>query len=300
MKLVSLQSQRAQEALTGYLFILPVLLGFLIFILGPIVISILLSFTKYDMFSAPTFIGIENFKRMLEENRLLHMYFNTIRFTFFAVLGNVGGGLLLAVAINQRLPKMIKGFLKTAYFFPAMISYAFASMIWQFLFHKDLGILNYYLSLINIHAIPWLESKQWAWISIIIVDVWKNVGFFMMITLAGLQNIPDKYYEAAQIDGANQFAQFTRITLPLITPTVLFNTIIAMIGALKVFDVIYVLTQGGPGDATKSVAIYIYERAFQSLEMGYASAIALTLFVFIFILTLLQLRLSRHWVNYDL
>lgn len=294
-----LSNESQREAFTAYIFILPTVVGFLVFVLGPMISTFILSFTDYDLFSAPTFNGLENFERLFSDKRLGTVYRNTIVFMVFAVSGNVGGGLLLAVFLNQRLPNFLRVVLRSAYFFPSLIGLVFVSVIWQFLYHRNLGIINYYLGLIGIDPIRWLSSKQWVIPSIIILDVWKNVGFAMLICLAGLQNISSDYYDAAAVDGASAWQRFVRITLPLLSPTLFFVITMYSIGALKVFDSIVVLTNGGPGDASRSVVMYIHELGFKSFDMGYGSAVSLTLLALIAVFTLFQFRLSRIWVHYD-
>jgi len=277
---------------------LPTFLGYTAFILGPIVAAVGISFTKYDILTPASFVGLENYARLFSDPRLRTVYGNTIFFTVFAVSLNVGIGLLLAVLLNRHIPGPLKYVFRSAYFFPVLVALVYSSIIWQFLYQKDTGIINYYLGLLNIEPIAWLSNKQWVLPSIIIMDVWRNTGFAMLVFLAGLQNISTEYYEAAQLDGANRLQLFRHITLPLISPTLFFNLIIYMIGALQVFDSIMVLTKGGPGDTSRSLVIYIYENAFQFFEMGYASAVAITLFIIIVILTLIQFRLGRAWVHY--
>jgi multiple sugar transport system permease protein len=290
------ESQR--EALAGYLFILPTFLGYTAFILGPILAVIGISLTKYDILTPASFIGLDNYVRLFTDPRLRTVYGNTIFFTVFAVTFNVGIGLVLAVLLNRHIPGPLKYLFRSAYFFPVLVALVYSSIVWTYLYQKDTGIINYYLGLLNVAPIPWLSSKQWVLPSIIIMDVWRNTGFAMLVFLAGLQNIPLDYYEAAQLDGASRWQLFRHITLPLISPTLFFNLIIYMIGALQVFDSIMVLTKGGPGDASRSLVVFIYENAFQFFDMGYASAIAITLFVIIVIMTLIQFRLGRAWVHY--
>jgi multiple sugar transport system permease protein len=291
------ESQR--EALAGYLFILPTFLGYTTFVIGPILAAIGISLTSYDMLSAPKVVGLANYSQLLSDPRLRVVYLNTFIFTLFAVTFNIGVGLGLAVLINRRMPAILRYLFRTAYFFPTLVALVYCAIIWQFLYQKDTGIINYYLSFLSIEPIPWLSSRQWVLPSIIILDVWKNTGFAMLVFLAGLQNISQEYYESAELDGANRWQLFRHITLPLITPTLFFNLIIYMIGALQVFDSIIALTNGGPGDASRSLVMYIVEIAFQQFQMGYASAIAITLFVIIMFLTLLQFRLGQRWVHYD-
>lgn len=294
-----LTKERTREALAGYLFILPTFLGYTTFVIGPILAAIGISLTSYDMLSPPEFTGLANYVELLRDTRLRTVYLNTVFFTIVAVSLNVGVGLLLAVLINRRLPPGLRYIFRTAYFFPVLVALTYCSIIWQFLYQRDTGVFNYYLGLLGVEPIPWLSGRQWVMPSIIIMDVWKNTGFAMLVFLAGLQNIPTDYYEAAQIDGGNRWDLFRYITVPLISPTFFFNMVIFMIGALQVFDSIVVLTQGGPGDSSRSLVMYIYEQAFQKFEMGYASAVAITLFIVIMILTLIQFRLSRSWVHYE-
>ena len=293
-----LANETQREALAGYLFILPTFLGYTGFILGPILAVIGISLTKYDILSPASFIGLDNYVRLFTDPRLRTVYGNTIFFTVFAVSLNVGIGLILAVLLNRHIPGPLKYLFRSAYFFPVLVALVYSSIVWSFLYQKDTGIINYYLSLLNVAPIPWLSNRQWVLPSIIVMDVWRNTGFAMLVFLAGLQNIPVDYYEAAQLDGANRWHLFRHITLPLISPTLFFNLIIYMIGALQVFDSVIVLTKGGPGDASRSLVMYIYENAFQFFEMGYASAIAITLFIIIVIMTLIQFRLGRTWVHY--
>lgn len=294
-----LRKESQREALAGYLFILPTFIGYTAFIIGPILAAIGISFTSYDILSPPKFTGLENYITLFTDPRLRQVYFNTIYFTLVAVTFNVGVGLLLAVLINRHMPPFLRYIFRTTYFFPVLVALAYSAIIWQFLYQKDTGIINYYLSFLNVAPVPWLSSKQWVLPSIIIMDVWKNTGFAMLVLLAGLQNISPDYYESAQLDGANRGQLFRHITLPLISPTLFFVLIIYMIGALQVFDSIVVLTRGGPGDASRSLVMYIYENAFQFFEMGYASAVAITLFIMIMLLTLVQFRLGRAWVHYE-
>lgn len=291
---------REREALAGYAFILPTYLGFLIFILLPLLAAAGISLTKFDILGSGTkFIGLANYAKMLTDVRLRTVYMNTVVFTVFAVTFNTVVGLVLAVLLNQRLPTLMRNIYRSVFFFPLLIAHAYVAVIWQFLYSQDTGVINYYLNQLGVASVPWLSSIQWVMPSIIIMDVWKNAGFAMLVFLAGLQNIPTEYYEAAKIDGANSRQLFFRITLPLLSPTIFFILVIFMIGALQVFDTIQVLTQGGPGDSTRSVVIYIFNKAFEDFNIGYASAVSMTLLLAIMILTLLQFWIGRRWVHYE-
>jgi multiple sugar transport system permease protein len=288
----------SSDTLSAYLFVGPTLSGYLLFVLGPLIAAIVLSFTHYDLISPPRLVGLSNYARLISDVRLAVVYKNTALFAVTAVILTVGIGTLLGVAVNKRLPGFLKYILRTAYFFPVLVGMIYAAMVWKFLFNRDLGVVNYYLHFFNVPPIPWLTSSAWAIWSVILVYVWKKVGFTMLTTLAGLQNISEELYEAAKIDGAKAHTRLFRITIPLLSPVILFNVTITMINTLQEFDSIVALTNGGPGDASRTVVMYIYDKAFRSFDMGYASAIAVTLFVVISIVTLLQLWGSRRWVHY--
>lgn len=288
-----------REALVGYLFILPTYIGFTIFILYPLIESMRISFQEFSLLRGSTYIGLDNYVQMFADPRLRIAYINTIIFTLFAVFFNAGIGLILAVMLNRRLPILMRNLYRSIFFFPVLIAHTYIAVIWRFLYQQDTGVINYYLGVVGIDPVPWLSNAHWAMAAIIILDVWKNTGFAMLVFLAGLQSIPNEYYEAAQLDGANERQLFFRITIPLLSPTIFFILVIFMIGALQVFDTIIVLTAGGPGDATRSVVLYIYEIAFRTFNMGYAAAVSMTLFAIILVLTALQFWISRRWVHYE-
>ena len=292
-------SPKRSEALAGYLFILPTFIGFAIFILYPLVESLRISFYEYSILGDSYYVELDNYARLISDSRLRKTYGNTIVFTGFAVFFNAGIGLLLAVFLNRRMPILMRNFYRSAFFFPILIAHTYIAVIWQYLYQQDTGVINFYLGLLNVDPIPWLSHPAWAMAAIIIMDVWKNTGFAMLVFLAGLQSIPHEYYEAAQLDGANERKLFTRITIPLLSPSIFFILVIFMIGALQVFDTIIVLTDGGPGDATRSVVMYIYQQAFQRLDFGYAAAVSWTLFLVIMAVTLVQFLVSRRWVHYE-
>jgi multiple sugar transport system permease protein len=288
-----------QEARAGRLFVAPVTIGFIVFIAGPMLATIALSLTNYSMFKPPSFVGLDNFDRLLHDRRLLTVYANTALFTVLAVAGNVGLGLLIALFLDRRMPNWLRHLMRTFYFFPALVGLVYISLIWEFFFQRDTGVLNYYSNLLGGPSIPWLTSSTWAIPAVVIMDVWKNVGFAALILLAGLQGINRELGEAAAVDGANAWQQFRHITLPQISPTLFFVLTLQMIGAMKIFDSIVVLTNGGPGDASRSIVMYIYEMAFGSYKMGYASAISITLLVVVAIATALQFIVARRWVHYE-
>lgn len=294
-----LSPHNRREAIAGMLFVLPALIGFVTFVAGPMLATVVISLMKYDLFSAPTFVGLRNFQRILIDARLWKVFGNTATFAVFAVLGNVGLGVVLAVLLNRRMPKPLLYFYRAAYFFPSLIGLVFVAVVWQFLFQRDIGVINYYLGRIGIEPVGWLSNPQVALISVIILDVWKNVGFAMLIAIAGLQGISSDYYDAARVDGAGRLRTFWQITIPLLSPTILFLVTMNTIGAFKVFESIVVLTNGGPGDATRSLVMYIYEQGFKSFNMGYASAISLLLLSLIVLVTAIQFVLSKRWTFYE-
>jgi multiple sugar transport system permease protein len=283
----------------GYLFVLPAFLALMIFLIVPILASAVLIFMQYDILTPPKWVGDENVRRLFDDERMLLTYRNTLLFVTGATFFNNLLGLLLAMGVNRAMPAMLKYLLRTAIFFPVLTTTASLALVWKFLLTQDRGIVNYLLGQIGLEPVAWISSSQWALISVIVYDVWKSMGFLMVLYLAGLQGIPEVLYEAAQIDGANRWQLTRSITLPLITPTAFFAIVISLIGAAQVFDNAWVLTGGGPGDASRLIVLYIYEAGFRRFEMGYAAALSLTLFLVLIILTLVQFRFSRRWVHYE-
>ncbi|MHB8064649.1 MAG: carbohydrate ABC transporter permease [Ruminiclostridium sp.] len=298
MNKIARPTMAKQEAIAGYLFILPTLILLLIFIVIPIFVTLALSFSDYNLMKPADMVGLSNYLQVFHDPRMKFIFLNTFFFAFMAVIGNVGGGLLLAMVLNRKVPAFLNYIFRFSYFLPVIIGYVYVAIVWGCLYSTDTGIFNYYLGVLGIPKVGWLTNTHVVMFSIIIMDIWKNVGFFMIIFLAGLQNIPTQYYEAAQIDGANSISIFRHITIPLLSPTIFFNIIWCSVNALQVFDAVYILTQGGPGDSSRSLVVYIYENAFQKFNLGYASSISMVLFVVISILTFVQFRASKKWVHY--
>lgn len=286
-----------RNARTGYMFIAPALLHFLVFTLFTLLSAITLSFCKTDFLSPLQFVGFQNYIKAFSSTRTLLVFGNTLYFMTFAVIFNVGVGLLTSLLINVKMPKGFAYYFRLAFFLPVIVSLVNVSLMWGLLFSKDLGVINYFLNQLGIKSIGWLSDPEIAMNTIIFVDVWKNMGFPMLIFLAALQNIPVSYYEAARIDGANGFQTFRYITFPALTPIVFFNVIYFCIGALQVFDSTRLLTNGGPGDATRSVAMYIYEKGFEVFDVGVGSAIAVLLFIVVLMFTIVQFTVSKYWVQ---
>jgi multiple sugar transport system permease protein len=288
---------RRAQAATAYLFVLPASLLYLTFVIAPVLVTMVLAFSYYDPMMGSKWVGLDNFTRFFTDRRSLQILWNTLRFALFAVTFNVSVGLILALALNRAMPGWLTYFFRLAFFLPVIIAAAFVSIVWTYFYGDDLGVINYYLRLIGLPSVRWLTDSHNAMASIIIMDVWKNTGFFMIIFIAALQGVPKNILEAAVMDGTPAWRQFFRITLPYISPVVFFCIVYASIGALQVFESIVILTQGGPGDSTRSLSILIVEEGFGSFQIGYAASISVVMTVFILIITAIQQLISRKWVQ---
>lgn len=287
------------EAIAGYLFLLPNMIGFLLFTVLAVVASAVISLTNWDLLSPPQFVGLANYQQLLLNDPLFHkVLFNTFYFTIVSVPLAIVIALLLALALNEGIRGI--ALFRAAYFLPVITSGVVVALIWRWFYNPDFGVLNYLLYRLGVQNPPnWLADQRWAMPAVIILAVWKQVGYNMVIFLAGLQAIPTNLYEAASIDGAGRFDRFRYITLPLLTPTTFFILIISLIGSLQVFDSVLVLTEGGPANATRTLVYHIWQQAFQFLHMGYAAAIAWVLFFLIFLITVVQWKLQGRWVHYE-
>lgn len=283
--------------LAGWLFVSPALLLFLLFILGPFVAAMALSLYSYDLLTPAEFVGLENFRRLASDDLLLKALANTFIFAFASVVTHLVGGLLLALAVNRGLNKVLSYFVRTAIFFPFLISWAAVALLWKYVLDPTFGILSYYLGMIGITAPGWFTDPAWALPSIIGIDFWHTIGYTFLIMLAGLQTVPNEMTEAARVDGASSVQRFFHVTLPLMTPTMFFASVITFIGAFQIFDPVQIITGGGPNDATITAVMYLYQTGFQAFQIGYASAIALVVFAVIMLVTILQFWGSRKWVH---
>ncbi len=290
---------RRAEILTAYLFLSPTLLGFVVFIVGPVLASIVLSGYDWNLINPPTFNGIGNYMKLLSDPRLGTIYLTTIKIAASTVILKLCLGLGIAVLLEARIHNWLRTFFRLSFFFPFVVSATAVAIMWSFLLNKEFGIVNWFVGLVGIGKLPWLSSSIWSPVAVIITDVWKDLGFYVVVFVGGLQTISLDLYEAAEVDGSNRFQRFFYITLPLLSPTILFLSIIGLINAIQIFAQPFVLTQGGPGDATRTVVMYIYEQGFRFFNMGYASTIALSLFIVLFGLTALQFAISRKWVFYQ-
>jgi multiple sugar transport system permease protein len=291
---------RGREAIAGYLFLLPNIIGFLAFTVLAVVASAAISLTNWDLLSSAEFIGLENYRALIFDDPLFRtVLWNTFYFTMGSVPASIVIALGLALALNTGIRAL--PWFRAAYFLPVITATVVVALIWRWFYNPDFGVLNHLLYQLGVDNPPnWLATQAWAMPAVIIVAVWKQVGYNMVIFLAGLQAIPQDLYEAAAIDGAGRWQRFWNITLPLLTPTTFFILVISVIGSLQAFDAILILTDGGPANATRTIVYHIWQQAFVYLEMGYAAAVSWILFFFIFLFTLLQWRLQQRWVHYEI
>lgn len=289
-----------KELRAAYLFTLPSFIGFLCFVLIPIIWVIIISFQKYNVFTtASTWVGLKNYQKIFSDTRSLTALKNTLWYTVCCAVGNTAAGLILAVLVDDILPKKLSVFFRSVYFFPSLVGLTFVAIIWQAFFQTDAGVINYYLGKIGISKIGWLSNQSFSKISVLILDCWKNAGMSMLLILAGLQNVDRGLLEAASIDGANAFQRFFRVIIPVASPQIFFVLIMNVTGALRIYESVYVLTGGGPGDSSRSLVMLIAEKGFTSFDYGTASALSIMLLALIAVVTVIQFVGSKWWVHYE-
>jgi multiple sugar transport system permease protein len=287
----------AREALTCYLFLLPWAIGFVAFVLGPIVASLVLSFMRYDVVTPPRFIGLSNFTELFTKDLRFGVSMgNTIYYVAIYVPLHLVVALGLALLLNQKVRGM--AVYRTLFYIPAIVPLVAGSILWVWILQPEWGMINSLLALFGIKGPLWLSSLTWSKPAMILMALW-GTGTAMLICLAGLQGVPQHLYEAAEIDGADRWKRFWNITLPLLSPTLFFMLILGVIGSFQVFTSAYIMTGGGPAESTLFYMLYLYRRAFAFLNMGYAAAMAWILFVIVLALTLVQFRLANRWVYYE-
>jgi len=283
-----------REALEGWLFILPLLIGIGIFTYGALIYSFKISLTRWDLLTPPVFIGFNNYAYIFKDKNFIESFLNTLFFVVTMVPLGIALALALAILLNRPLKGL--GFFRSAYYLPSITSTIAVGMVWLWIFNPDIGVLNSLLHLIGIANPPrWLESTLWAKPALLILRLWQISGYYMIMYQAGLQLIPNELYEAAQLDGASGWHRLIHITVPLLSNTTFFVTTLLTIESFNIFEAIYVMTRGGPGGSTNTLLYYIYNRAFQASppKMGYASAMAWVLFVILFLVTLLQFSMRK-------
>ncbi len=285
-----------RKAATVSLFLLPSFIPLLAFTLGPMLASAGISLLRWDLLRPPRFIGLENYANALADASFRAAVGHTIVFIIGYLPLVYVGGLGLALLLNQRLRG--SAFFRSVYFLPVVTSWVVVALMWRWLLNPQSGIVNSALALVGLAGPGWWADPAWAMPSVIIASAWKDLGFVMVLLLAGLQSIPDEYYEAAQVDGASRWARFRYITLPLLSPTTFFVLVISLINNFQLFDQVWVMTGGGPAGATSVVVEQIVRHAFSYNQMGYAAAMSWLLFAAILVVTLIQFRFQRRWVSY--
>ncbi len=282
----------------GFLFVAPQLIGLIIFSLVPLIQTVGMSFMHWDITKPEEnhFVGIQNYLNQFANEEFWDSFANTIEYMLYYVPANIILAMLIAIALKNVAGKTMY---RLFYFMPVISGSVSVGVIWTWMLNADTGLINGVLAQMGIEGVKWLTDPDLVLASIAMVTVWWQVGYNMVIFLAGLQNIPQTYYEAASIDGAGRFSQFWHITLPMVSSTTFFTLITTIIGSFQIFDQAHVMTQGGPARASYTVVYNIYDHAFQKFIMGEASAIAMCLFVVILGITALQMALQKRWVNYD-
>ena len=283
---------KRKNTLTALSFIAPNFIGFFLFTLVPVVFSLILAFMEWDSFRSPEFVGMKNFSKMLGDDTFWISLKNTFLYTIGVVPLTLVCSLGLAILLNKKVRGM--KFFRTAFFFPYVTSLVAIAVVWNMLFHPTMGPINQFLKFFIENPPGWTSSSDWALTAIIIVSVWRGMGYYMILYLAGLQRVPKELYEAASIDGANKWQQFRNVTLPSLRPTTFFVSIMLVINCFKIFDLVQVMTAGGPGRATNVLVYQIYNEAFVKFNFGYASAIAMVLFVIVLGITVIQFKWNQR------
>ncbi len=290
------KKQRKRRAnLVAYSFIAPNFLGFMVFTMGPILFAMALAFMHWDGSNPIQFAGLDNFWRLFDDSAFKAALWNTLVYTACSVPLTLVAALGVAVLLNEKLRG--RNFFRTAMFFPYVASLVAVAVVWNMLFNPAMGPVNMILYTLGVdpQSLPgWAADKHWAMVTVIFFGVWKDMGYFMVIYLAGLQGINHDLYEAADLDGANAWQKFWNITVPQLAPTTFFVSVMLTIQSFKVFDQIFMITQGGPGTSTLVLVYHIYNQAFISWDLGYASMVAMVLFVIVLAVTVIQFRMTRE------
>jgi multiple sugar transport system permease protein len=285
-----------QEAFWGYVFILPAMLIIIAFKLVPLVVGLGISFTDWNLLSSPEFIGLQNYARLFTDPVSPIVFKNTFYYSLISVPLNLLISLGLAIALNQKIKGL--AFFRTAYYIPVVTASVAVSAVWVWLL-SDFGIINQLLNAIGVASVNFLQDPKYALTSITLVDVWKNLGFNVVIFLAALQDVPDELRDAARVDGANERRIFRHVTLPLITPSIFFTAVMGVIGSLQAFDLVFNMSlkhEGGPARATSTIGFYIWQNAFKYSKMGYAAALSFALMAILLVLTIIQWKMRSKWV----
>lgn len=297
MSLAQLRRKKMKEACTGYLYLLPSITILICFWFFPTFYAFVVSFYRWDFMNpVKTFVGLENYVSLVISAEFWRVMLNTVYYMFGSIPTAMFLALILALALNEKL--RILAFFRAAIFAPVISCIIAMSAVWLWMYDPVNGLLNYFLQLLGAKPMKWLSDTQTAMPALIIMDIWKHTGYDMIIYLAGIQSIPESYYEAAKIDGAGRWHRFRYITWPLLAPTTLFILIISVIRRFQVFSMVHTMTGGGPAGATDVIVYYIYEKAFQEFKMGYAFSISYILFIVILAATLIQWKVGAKKVHY--
>jgi multiple sugar transport system permease protein len=287
----------AGEGRWALAFLAPTLLGLAVLSAGPILATLAISLTKWDLLTAPKLVGLDNYVGLLSDDRFLKALRNTLFYTIVSVPLGLAIALGLALALNQRIRGI--AWIRTAYFLPVVTSTIAIALVWQWIYNADQGLLNEVLGLVGIPAQKWLSNPTLAMPAIVAMSIWQGLGTNVIIFLAGLQAIPGELLDAASVDGAGRWARFRNVVLPLLTPSIFFTGVLALIGSFQVFDQIFVLVKPRPTDATITVVYFIYENGFKFFKMGYASAASWVLFLIVAVFTAIYFRSQGRWVHYQ-
>ncbi|GAA2250000.1 sugar ABC transporter permease [Herbiconiux moechotypicola] len=286
-------------ALLKLVFLTPAVVGLGVFAFVPIVASVVLSLFHWDLLSAPTFAGADNYAALVQDASLWSSLVNTLGYVVIGVIAQIAISLGLALLVDSLRWRWVKAATRSVFFFPLVLSAASVSIFMKYFFDENFGVVNWFLSVLGVPAVPWFTSPVGAYALVIIVYVWQNVGFTFLLFLGGLAQIPEDVREAAMLDGAGPWQRFRSVTMPLLSPTTLTASVMAIISGFQIFEQPFVLTAGGPGDSTQSMVMSIYEKGFRDLDFGSASAIGVVLLLIILLVTAVQFRLSRRFVFYQ-
>jgi len=287
----------AREAIWGYVMIAPMFLGLGIFFYLSLGISFFISFSKWDVLTSPEWVGLQNYIYLFKDPVFQKTLWNTVRYALMVVPLGMIVSLTLALALNTKI--RFQKIYRLIYFLPVLTMPVTISIIWKWIYNPDFGPLNLFLHLFGFGRLLWLSDVNLAMPALVLMDIWMGSGYGMIIYLAGLQNIPREFYEAAEVDGANYWQKLFYITLPLLTPTLFFSMVTSLISAFQVFDIVYTMTKGGPQESTRTMVYTIFDNGFHFFKMGLASAAAWILFAIILVVTIIQLRSQDKWVHYS-
>lgn len=289
-------SLRTRESIAGYLFIAPAVVGFIVFLAGPFLASLLISFTDYKLLVAPQWVGLDNYRALMVDP----LFWQSLKVTFQYAIIALPLGLVLSLGLAVLLNQKVRGisFWRTIYYLPAVVSGVAVAVLWSWILNPEFGLLNLLLRYFGIRGPHWLSDTRTALPALIVISLW-GVGGSMVIYLAGLQGIPTELYEAAELDGAGAWRRFISVTLPMLSPVIFFNLVLGVIGSFQFFTEPFIMTRGGPENSTLTYMLYLYRNAFNYFKMGYASALAWVFFALVLVLTLAVFRSSPMWVHYE-